>query len=53
MPHLGGATVDVVRHQSEMIVESIEAYLAGNEPPYIWNPKVLRAEHRSTGLDIS
>jgi D-3-phosphoglycerate dehydrogenase len=41
MPHLGGATVDVVRHQSEMIVECIEAYLAGRQPPYVWNPEVL------------
>jgi D-3-phosphoglycerate dehydrogenase len=41
MPHLGGATVDVVRHQSEMIADSIEAYLAGQRPPHIWNPEVL------------
>lgn len=47
MPHLGGATVDVVRHQSEMIVDSIEAYLAGKQPTYIWNPEVLSADRRS------
>jgi phosphoglycerate dehydrogenase-like enzyme len=41
MPHLGGATVDVVRHQGEMIVESIEQYLAGKHPRFIWNPEVL------------
>jgi len=41
MPHLGGATTDVVRHQSEMIVESIEQYLAGKRPRYLWNPEVL------------
>ena len=41
MPHLGGATIDVVRHQSEMIVESIEQYLGGKRPRYLWNPEVL------------
>lgn len=43
MPHLGGATVDVVRHQSAMITDSIEAYLAGRRPPFLWNPEVLEA----------
>jgi D-3-phosphoglycerate dehydrogenase len=43
MPHLGGATVDVVRHQSVMITDSIEAYLAGRRPPFLWNPEVLEA----------
>jgi D-3-phosphoglycerate dehydrogenase len=41
MPHLGGATVDVVRHQSEMIADCIEAYLSGRRPPHVWNPEVL------------
>ncbi len=41
MPHFGGATVDVVRHQSEMIVEGIEDHLAGRRPRYLWNPEVL------------
>jgi D-3-phosphoglycerate dehydrogenase len=41
MPHFGGATVDVVRHQSEMIVDSIEDHLAGRRPRHLWNPEVL------------
>jgi D-3-phosphoglycerate dehydrogenase len=41
-PHLGGATRDVVRHQSRMIVDGIEAYLRGERPAYIANPEVLR-----------
>jgi len=41
-PHLGGATRDVVRHQSEMIVDDIEAWLAGRRPKYICNPQVLK-----------
>ena len=40
-PHIGGATVDVVRHQSEVIVEAIERYLRGERPRWIANPAVL------------
>jgi phosphoglycerate dehydrogenase-like enzyme len=40
-PHLGGATRDVVRHQTDMIVDGIEAYLRGERPQYIVNPEVL------------
>jgi D-3-phosphoglycerate dehydrogenase / 2-oxoglutarate reductase len=44
-PHIGGATVDVTRHQSEMIVDAIERWLAGQppRPPRSWiaNPAVL------------
>jgi D-3-phosphoglycerate dehydrogenase len=40
-PHLGGATRDVVRHQSHMIVDGIEAYLRGERPVHIVNPEVL------------
>ena len=42
-PHLGGATRDVVRHQSRMIVDDIEAYLRGERPVHIVNPEVLEA----------
>jgi len=41
-PHIGGATVDVVRHQGEMMCDTIEAYLRGERPPYIANPDVLK-----------
>ncbi len=46
-PHLGGATRDVVRHQTDMIVDGIEAYLRGARPAHIVNPQVLepRAGH--------
>jgi autoinducer 2 (AI-2) kinase len=40
-PHIGGATVDVVAHQGEMMCESIEAYLRGERPRNIVNPEVL------------
>lgn len=40
-PHLGGATRDVVRHQSESIVADIEAWLRGERPRHIVNPAVL------------
>lgn len=41
-PHLGGATRDVVRHQSKMIVDDIEALLRGERPQRIVNPQVLK-----------
>lgn len=40
-PHLGGATRDVVRHQTEMIVDGVEAWLRGERPRHIVNPTVL------------
>ncbi len=44
-PHIGGATADVTRHQSEMIVDAIERWLGGERPrpPCGWiaNPAVL------------
>ena len=40
-PHIGGATVDVVRHQSTMVVEAIERYLRGERPRWVANPAVL------------
>jgi phosphoglycerate dehydrogenase-like enzyme len=40
-PHLGGATRDVVQHQTDLIVDGIEAWLRGERPQYIVNPAVL------------
>ena len=40
-PHIGGATVDVVRHQSAIVVDAIERYLRGERPRWIANPAVL------------
>jgi phosphoglycerate dehydrogenase-like enzyme len=41
-PHLGGATRDVIRHQTDLIVDGIEAWLAGRRPEHIVNPDVLQ-----------
>jgi autoinducer 2 (AI-2) kinase len=40
-PHIGGATRDVVRHQSKMVASDIVRYLKGERPLHIWNPEVL------------
>jgi phosphoglycerate dehydrogenase-like enzyme len=40
-PHIGGATVDVVSHQGQMMCDSIEAWLRGDRPSYLANPEVL------------
>jgi phosphoglycerate dehydrogenase-like enzyme len=40
-PHLGGATRDVVRHQTEIVVDGIEAILRSERPAHIVNPAVL------------
>jgi D-3-phosphoglycerate dehydrogenase len=40
-PHIGGATVDVTRHHSEIVVEAIERWLRGERPRWIANPAVL------------
>jgi D-3-phosphoglycerate dehydrogenase / 2-oxoglutarate reductase len=41
-PHLGGATHDVVRHQTDIVLDDIAAFLAGRKPRYCVNPKVLK-----------
>ncbi|MFB0561056.1 MAG: 2-hydroxyacid dehydrogenase [Candidatus Lokiarchaeia archaeon] len=41
-PHIGGNTIDTVRHQSKMIAEDIDSYLTGKEPKYILNKEVLK-----------
>ena len=43
-PHLGGATRDVVRHQTDLVVAGIEAILRGDRPAHIVNPEVLGDE---------
>lgn len=40
-PHLGGATHDVTRHQSDIVVDAMEAWLRGERPRAIANPAVL------------
>lgn len=45
-PHLGGATRDVVRHQTRMMVDGIEAWLRGERPEHVVNPEVLTKRGR-------
>lgn len=40
-PHIAGATVDVTRHQSDIVVDAIETYLRGGRPRHVANPAVL------------
>ncbi len=42
-PHLGGATRDVVRHQTEMMVADVMAWIEGRRPRHIANPEVLES----------
>jgi D-3-phosphoglycerate dehydrogenase len=44
-PHIGGATVDVTRHQSDIVVDAMERWLRGDRPRWIANPAV--ADRRS------
>lgn len=39
-PHIGGATVDVTRHQSTIVVDAIERHLRGERPRWVANPAV-------------
>ncbi len=39
-PHLGGATTDVTRHHSDIIVDAMERWLRGERPRWIANPAV-------------
>jgi D-3-phosphoglycerate dehydrogenase len=41
-PHIGGETLDVVRHQSEMIVADIDLFIKGKQPGNLKNPEVLK-----------
>lgn len=43
LPHIGGATDDVVRHHSRMIREDLERIAAGERPLRCANPEVLDA----------
>jgi phosphoglycerate dehydrogenase-like enzyme len=40
-PHVGGATHDVVRHHSDMIVDAFERHLRGERPRWVANPAAL------------
>lgn len=40
-PHIGGATVDVTRHQSDVVVDAFERHLRGERPRFVANPATL------------
>jgi D-3-phosphoglycerate dehydrogenase len=42
VPHLGGASVDIERHYTEMIVGDLERLLLGVKPNHCANPEVLK-----------
>lgn len=47
-PHLAGASVDVVRHHSRILVDDIERLHRGERPRFVANPEVLdRKEGRA------
>jgi D-3-phosphoglycerate dehydrogenase len=41
-PHIGGATHDVIRHQTDIILDDLAAYLKGEKPKFCANPEALR-----------
>lgn len=41
IPHLGGASVDVVKNHSRMITAEIQRYCAGEHPVHLVNPTVM------------
>lgn len=41
-PHIGGASLDVVTHQSATLCDCIEAWLDGKRPRFLANPDVFR-----------
>ncbi|MCX8071945.1 MAG: hypothetical protein N3C12_05785 [Candidatus Binatia bacterium] len=45
-PHLGGATRNVVEHQSKMVVDDIGRWLKGERPRFLANAEVWEQPHR-------
>ncbi|MFN7951635.1 MAG: NAD(P)-dependent oxidoreductase [bacterium] len=39
-PHIGGASHDVVRHQTEIVMDDIDRWFAGERPRFLANPSV-------------
>ena len=42
-PHIAGATHDVIRHQTEMVLHDVMAWLRGERPRHLANPQVWKA----------
>ncbi len=40
-PHIGGMTHDVIRHQTDIVVADVAAFLSGKKPRFCANPSVL------------
>jgi phosphoglycerate dehydrogenase-like enzyme len=43
LPHIGGATQDVIKHQSAIAETNLKALRSGRIPPYLFNPEVLKS----------
>jgi len=41
-PHLAGASRQVVKHHSRMVVADVREIIKGNKPRYLFNPEVLK-----------
>ncbi|HUT52157.1 MAG TPA: NAD(P)-dependent oxidoreductase [bacterium] len=41
-PHVGGMTHDVIRHQTDIIIADVAAFLSGKKPRFCANPEVLK-----------
>lgn len=50
LPHIGGATQDVIRHQSTIAEANLKGLRAGQAPPYLFNPEVLKSPHLRMAL---
>jgi D-3-phosphoglycerate dehydrogenase len=40
-PHVGGMTHDVIRHQTDIVIADVAAFLSGKKPRFCANPSVL------------
>src|SRR5690606_25995393 len=45
-PHMGSATVRLRAAMADVVVDNIEAILAGKRPPNCWNPEIYDAAAR-------
>ncbi len=41
-PHIAGATHDVIRHQTDLVLHDVMAWLRGERPIYLANPQVWK-----------
>jgi D-3-phosphoglycerate dehydrogenase len=43
VPHIGGASIDVEKHQTDIIVSDLNRLFSGEKPKYCANPEVLES----------